>query len=424
MVVQEGGFAVRFVEKPPKEIQSECPVCLQVLRDPYQVKCCGYGFCHVCIERVRADNKPCPCCKAEGFDCFEDKGRRRSLYGYHVYCENEKLGCQWVGELGKFENHLNSKPSQDKQLEGCPYTKVQCLHGSEPFERSSVEAHQNEKCPDRSFSCKHCKEYDSTYKDVTTKHWPVCGSFPVQCPKKCSDETMKRLDLESHIANDCPLTIVDCDFKSIGCEAKLPRKRLSSHLTDSKAQAAHMLLQTKQLMLLKEENKQLKQQIEKLTKDFEKYQIGTPLCPVELIITNFEKHKKDGDYWSSPPFYTHPKGYKMCLVVYAGGCGDGVNTHISLFLTLMKGEYDEQLKWPLRGNFTIHLMSQDGDERYSHIRTITYDISTSGSNENCNRVVDGKVSLGTYKFIAHSMLKPMYLQNDYLKFYIKKVDLY
>ena len=30
----QGGFTVRFVKKPPKEIKSECPVCHQ---DPYQV---------------------------------------------------------------------------------------------------------------------------------------------------------------------------------------------------------------------------------------------------------------------------------------------------------------------------------------------------------------------------------------------------
>ncbi len=423
MVVQEGGFDVRFVKEPPKELIVKCPICLLVLRDPYQATCCGDDFCHMCIERVKADNKPCPCCNTEGFNCFEDKGRRRSLRGYHVYCENENMGCQWVGELGEFESHRNSNPPQDKQLEGCPFTEVQCLHCSKPFRRSSVEAHQNNECPKRSYSCTHCKDYDSTYEDVMIKHWPVCGSFPIQCPKKCSNKTMKRQDLRSHTINDCPLTIVDCDFKSIGCKVRLPRNRLSSHLTE--ARRAHMSLQTKQLVELKEENKQLKQQVEKLTKDLEKYQIGTPLCPVELIITNFEKHKKDSDDWSSPPFYTHPKGYKMCLLVYAGGNGDGANTHVSLFLMRMKGEYDEPLKRPLRGKFTIQLMSQDGDERSDyHIKTITYDVSTSG--EDCDRVVamDGELGLGTHKFIAHSELKPMYLRNDCLKFYIKEVNLH
>ena len=110
MADQEGGFDCEFVEKPPKAVQSECPVCLLILKEPYQATCCGYGFCRVCIERIRAENKPCPCCKAEGFDCFEDKGRKRLLNDYQVHCANKKIGCRWVGELGELENHLNHKP--------------------------------------------------------------------------------------------------------------------------------------------------------------------------------------------------------------------------------------------------------------------------------------------------------------------------
>jgi cell division protein FtsB len=79
---------------------------------------------------------------------------------------------------------------------------------------------------------------------------------------------MERRNLRSHNDNDCPLTIVHCEFKDIGCEVKLPRKSLSKHLEEGVV--AHMLLQTKRLMELKEENKQLKQQIEKLNKDLSK----------------------------------------------------------------------------------------------------------------------------------------------------------
>ena len=279
------------------------------------------------------------------------------------------------------------------------------------------------------------------------KHWPVCGSYPVQCPNKCSNETMERQILESHVTNDCPLTVVDCDFKGVGCEIRLPRKDLSTHHTESLV--AHVLLQTKRLMDLEIENKQLKQQVEKLkvvpkvlhhhmtmqptisklqqqvemlTKDLWEYQTKTSLCPQQLTMTNFEQHKKDGDEWHSPPFYSHPKGYKMCLVVYAGGNGDGANTHVSVFLKLMKGEYDEELKWPLIGKFKIQLLSQNEDER--HITgEITFDTGISAIA--CSRVVDGeqyKTGLGFRKFIPHTELKPTYLQNDCLKFNIKKGD--
>lgn len=94
---------------------------------------------------------------------------------------------------------------------------------------------------------------DDADGDVTTNHWPVCGCYPVQCPNKCSDEVIKHQNVDCHVANDCPLTVVDCDFKGIGCEVRLPCKDLSVHLT--KALVAHVSLQTKQLMDLKEINK-------------------------------------------------------------------------------------------------------------------------------------------------------------------------
>lgn len=420
-----------FKEKPSKGIQNECPVCLLVLRDPYQATCCGYTFCRVCIERVRADNRPCPCCNARAFNCFEDKRLKRSLNDFKVHCANKRLCCRWVGELGELESHLNYTPSQDKQLEGCQFTQVQCLHCSEHFQRASLEVHQNDQCFKRPFSCDYCKDYDSTYEDVATNHWPVCAHYPMQCPNKCSYETIERQNIYHHVTSDCPLTVVDCDFKHVGCEVRLPRKDLSAHLTENLV--AHVSLQTKQLMDLEMENKQLKHQVEELqqqvgdlTKDLFAYQVGTPVCPVEITMTNFEQHKQDCDKWYSPPFYTHIKGYKMCLYVYAGGMrSTGVNAYISPFLMVMRGKYDDQLQWPLRGKFTIQLQSQNhGDERH-HSESISLAYDDSTPDMYCSRVVHGEQSdcgWGCPTFVAHTELKPKYLQNDCLKFYVKKVE--
>ena len=232
MAGYSGGYDCEFVEKPPKVVQSECPVCLQTIREPYQVDCCGYAFCQVCIEQVKAANKPCPCCKAEEFNKFEDKRLKRTLYEFKVYCANKDQGCQWVGELGQLDNHLNSDPSREKQLEGCQFTGVKCCYCSELIQRTSVQVHQGEQCLRRPFRCKYCKDFDSTYKDVTTNHWPVCGYYPVQCTNKCG-KTITRQNLKDHVSNDCPLTTVNCEFNHVGCKAKLPRKDIMVHLTET-----------------------------------------------------------------------------------------------------------------------------------------------------------------------------------------------
>ena len=50
------------------------------------------------------------------------------------------------------------------------------------------------------------------------------------------------------------------------------------------------------------------------------------MLPVELTMTNFARDKMHSDHWYSPPFYTHPHGYKMCLRVDANGCINPLTT--------------------------------------------------------------------------------------------------
>jgi len=64
----------------------------------------------------------------------------------------------------------------------------------------------------------------------------------------------------------------------------------------------------------------------------------------------------------SPPFYTKADGYKMCLSIYLNGNGDGLNTHISIFFIVMKGEYDATLQWPFDYKVIITLVNQNKDK--------------------------------------------------------------
>ena len=410
-----GGYDCEFVEKPPKIVQSECPVCLQILREPYQADCCGYAFCRACIERVKAGNKPCPCCNAETFDKFEDKRLKRTLYEFKVYCTNKQHSCQWQGELRQLDNHLNCNPPQEKQLEGCQYTKVKCLYCSELIQRSSVQAHQSKQCPRRPFICEYCKDFNSTYEDVTTNHWPVCGYYPVQCPLGCGN-IIEHQNLEIHITNHCPLTVIDCDFKHAGCEVMLPRKDMPTHIKESVME--HLSLHAAAFDQLKEENKQLKQQVVQLTQDLKLQQICTPICPAVFTMTNFEQHKIDDDTWHSPPFYTHPKGYKMCVVVTANSYDEYDGTHTSVGVTLMKGEFDDQLTWPFRGYITIRLLSQEDDD-YKETE-ISFTGTEPDDDTIASRVLteyEEKAANGweTISFIPHTDLQPKYLKNNCLK---------
>ncbi len=61
----------------------------------------------------------------------------------------------------------------------------------------------------------------------------------------------------------------------------------------------------------------------------------------------------------SAPFYTSRHGYKICLRLYMNGDGGGKGTHLSFFVTLMRGEYDALLPWPFRQAITLTLVDQN-----------------------------------------------------------------
>ena len=97
--------------------------------------------------------------------------------------------------------------------------------------------------------------------------------------------------------------------------------------------------------------------------------------PIEFVLTNFTERKSSNRVWYSPPFYTHPQGYKMCLRVYANGNGDGKGTHVSVSAYLMRGEFDDHLKWPFQGRVVLQLCNHLEDKRH-HGHTISFSETT------------------------------------------------
>jgi len=96
---EAGGYGCQFVSRPPEELQLECAVCLQILRNPHLIDCCGHNFCQSCINCVQMEGKPCPLCNEPSFRVMHNKGLQRTLNGFTVYCTHRQDGCSWVGEL-------------------------------------------------------------------------------------------------------------------------------------------------------------------------------------------------------------------------------------------------------------------------------------------------------------------------------------
>lgn len=146
------------------------------------------------------------------------------------------------------------------------------------------------------------------------------------------------------------------------------------------------------------------------------------VLPIIFTLDDYEGRRVRGDMgWSSSPFYTHFQGYRMSLWVDIGGNGPGKGIYISVFLSLMKGEFDAKLKWPFRGSVIIQLLNQRDPEQPAHAEVIRYHDNTP--NATAGRVMEeGRMSKpwGKGKFMRHDELKASgYIESDTLKFRVK-----
>lgn len=269
----EGGYPCEFVSPPPDLLSSECAVCLQILREPQLISCCGHHFCRTCIQLVQKEGTPCPLCNEANFTVLHDKGLQRVLRQLHVHCKYQKEGCPWTGELAKFEDHLNENPEPEKQLLGCELVEVECIHGCGiRMARSAIARHQQDVCPQRPCSCIYCREYNSIHADVVYRHWPVCKCFPLTCPNNCTVYAIERQHMEHHLERECPLKVIDCEFHYAGCEKKLPRKDMPEHLAMHHVHHTSLLAALNQQ--LAEELHEKDKQISQLTDEMQTQVVG------------------------------------------------------------------------------------------------------------------------------------------------------
>ena len=134
--------------------------------------------------------------------------------------------------------------------------------------------------------------------------------------------------------------------------------------------------------------------------------------PLKFKLTDYQKKKANNERVQSPSYYT-PNGYHIALGVDANGCGDGEGTHVSVYASFLKGEYDAQLKWPFIGKVTVTLLNQLEDKNhYQDILELTAE----------DNVQAGETAWGIPRFIPHSALdydavnNTQYLKDDTLYF--------
>ena len=156
-------------------------------------------------------------------------------------------------------------------------------------------------------------------------------------------------DLDNHLNLDpqpaiqlegCSYILIECRYHFAGCTVRLPRKEIPDHLEEN-TQRHFTLLEAKYNVMSRNLDR-IKENIHScfptppVTFTMKNYY--RTLCNREelTMVDNFEPA------WVSPPFYTHQFGYKMCLQVDLD-----LHSPLSLEVHLMKGEFDDKVKWHL-----------------------------------------------------------------------------
>ena len=122
-----------------QECSFDCPVCLQFLGDPCTTQCC------IVFVKIRKSGGQCPLCRDSE---FITTALDRKVFHLQVYCANRSKGCEWIGNLGEVEVHLNLNPVARYQSKGCQFVRgnIQCKYCSANYPRHDMLEHHSQ-CP-------------------------------------------------------------------------------------------------------------------------------------------------------------------------------------------------------------------------------------------------------------------------------------
>ena len=195
------GYLVEFVKKPPEEIETDCLICFHVIFEPKLALCCGHSFCTTCISSIEEEGKPCPLCGKQ-IHLADDLRLKRTLNGYTVYCPNKDEGCEWTGELGQLETHLNRQESgatAEDSMKGCQFQVIQCgLCQSHRCERRLLSDHVSSGCPDVILECEYSYagcEFKKTQRDMDV-HMGASVGIHLSLVSKSTRSSLSQKDRE------------------------------------------------------------------------------------------------------------------------------------------------------------------------------------------------------------------------------------
>ena len=339
----------------------------------------------------------------KNFNIHPNKGLERSLEKLLVYCTRFNSSCEWRGELGDLiKTHLRSNECPLKRKEtrtlspfDLNFILVKEMNQSEPF----YTKHQGYRM--------HLKVNTDIYDDGMLLSvqaylmkgkfddklkWPFQGRVIIQLCNQLQDKFHRGFI----ISEKSGISRVISGESEIGNPVFIPYNDL---YFNPEKHCQYLLKDNLRLRFITVE-----------------FALEPEVLPIKITMTDFEECKIYNNEWYTFPFYTSPWGYKMCLRVDANGYGQGKGTHISVFVHLMQGEFDDKLQWPFKDSITVTMLNHLEDN--NHIsNTIKFDrIALSYCNRVTLREINPK-GWGCPTFIPHYKLNYNPITNcQYLKY--------
>eukprot|EP00794_Sanderia_malayensis_P014291 gene14291-15778_t len=364
----------------PLEKEHACPECKDVLRYPVKLGC-GHRLCYSCHQDIARVEPRCPVDQAS----FEkekpkvDKAFSKEILALEVICSNNDWGCTWKGTYGEVLIH-NEK---------CDYADILCANDcGAKFQRRFLQKHLDKDCPKRIIPCAYCDERH--LREEKRQHLEDCKKVPLPCPNKCDKKlTIPREELDAHIEQECPRTKIMCQYEDIGCPHRCSREKLPKHYKTGIIEHVRLIydLVMDQGRRLDNNDVQLQDHLNLLQNHQERLGDLERISRNQLIwrIEDYARKLKEAKAGStttlfSPSFTTSKHGYRLAASVCLNGDGKGKGSHVSVFVSVLRGAYDALLKWPFDFRVTFYLLDQQDDT--SARKHIKFSIKPNPCQEN------------------------------------------
>ena len=424
----------------PSHVDNNCP-CRQV----YCEYCCGVGkYQFIMGEHVDQCGKvPLPCPNSCGVDSI----LREDMEAHKTNCPLEEIKCpnDCSGMLQRqlMTNHVETE---------CTRRKVICQYCKFTGEHHLIEGQHMEECPKFPIRCPNECEVGSIPRDDIVDHRQKCPLEVIECEyysmgchvsmarkDQCTHEREK---MEEHLLlTKSELVEIKSSYKTkiSEVESELQHSHAKINKLESELQQKHVRVNELESKSQKNYLKidELKYEVNKLESELQQNHAlmkilfgewtmhlntravqllsGNQLLPVVVRMPGYAAKKLHGVDWYSDPFYTHQEGYKMKLSVLSDGRNNGKGTHLSVYLYLMEGPYDDKLSWPLKGKFKVTLLNQVSDTDH---HSVAHNISGAEQISASHWLEDDTEEIWYHhRFIkTATLLSSKYLQNDTLFF--------